>query len=674
MDSPGMGSQDVGLVLLPMTVFCGAFLGTAAVRRVAERYGWVVLPRADRWHKKPTALHGGVGFYPAFFAGVVWICVRKYGIDWSEWRTLAHIPPDIALAAAALLGSLLMFGVGLWDDVYPVRPATKLAYQLVAASLFVSMGGIFPLTGLQVVDLLVTYLWFVSITNAVNMLDNMDGLSSGVVIVASMTVVILAIGAHGLAFGGALAVPLGLVFSAALVGFWVHNRPPAAIFMGDSGSLFIGYILAALTIPSPLNGFMGLPTVESILQPVLALLIPATVLAIPIFDTTLVTITRTWRAQKVSQGGRDHSSHRLVGLGLSERQAVWVLYTLAAFGGTVAVLMQHFPDQTLPLCGLYGLVLLFTGVYLGRVKVQVVEPGRIPRVWTPLVSYRLYKRHAAEVLLDTVLITLCLYAAYLLRFEGVLAPPMTRAMVRTLPLGVSSYLLAYCLVGIYRGQWRLIAVADLPRYAAGAVGGMVLSLALVSLITPFASGQSRSVYVICGVLVFVAMVGSRLSFRLLDVLFLQRRADRASASQQPVLVYGAGRAGKLLHEEMLSNPQMRAYVVVGYVDDDPHKVGRKLCGVPIKQGTDWRRRPWPTPPEIWISSRFVPDTLAQRLARQWPGQTMVRRLRLEMAPGMEGLMADPMTTTPPEQRGDNARDGIGGTRREGKEEIHLMDH
>jgi UDP-GlcNAc:undecaprenyl-phosphate/decaprenyl-phosphate GlcNAc-1-phosphate transferase len=617
------------LALLTLSVFGGATLGTFLMRRLAVRYGWMVLPRADRWHKQPTARYGGVGFYPVFLLGAAWILGRQYG---GGWHLLVGGPHDRRLAVFLLLGSLVMFGCGLWDDVQPLRPATKLLWQLVAASLFVYAGGGFPLTHVQIFDILVTYFWFVGITNAVNLLDNMDGLASGVVMVAVATVAVLAASAEGLVSTQVLAVPLGVAFIAALLGFWLHNRPPAAIFMGDCGSLCIGYLLAALAVPSSLNGFMGTRTVEDVLRPVLALLIPATVVAIPIFDTTLVTLTRTWRAQKASQGGQDHSSHRLVGLGLSEKRAVGVLYVMAAFGGLTAVSMQWYPAQSLPLFGLFSLILALMGAYLGPVKMQVVDVGQAPPAWTPLVSNLLYKRHAAQVLLDVVLIIMCFYGAYLLRFEGILPPPTTHAMLQALPLVVSSCLLACFSAGIYGGLWRLLSVSELPRYAVGVGSGTALSLAVVTLVTRFDHGHSRSAYMIFGMLLYLAMVGSRLSFRLLDALFLRRRAWDVATQHEPVLIYGAGRAGKLLYEESAFHPQMRGHVVVGFIDDDPHRVGRKLCGIPVKDGWAWSRQAWGRLPEIWVSSQLITDERARQVAAQWPEKVAVHRLQVHMEP------------------------------------------
>lgn len=623
-------SPQVELALVLTTVLVCSVLGTALMRYLAGRYSWVVLPRADRWHKQPTALHGGVGFFPAFLLGAAWLVARNDSLQWSSSISLVGISEETRLILALLSGSFLMFLFGLWDDLKQCRPATKLVFQLIAASLFISAGGVFPLTGIYMLDVLVTYFWFIGITNAVNMLDNMDGLASGVVILAGGTLIVLAMEVMPSNGKPTFTIALGLVFVTVLLGFWFFNRPPASIFMGDSGSLFIGYGLAGLAVPSSLNGFMGINTGEMSLGPLFALLIPATVLAVPIFDTTLVTITRKWRALKASEGGRDHSSHRLVGLGLSEKKTVWLLYSFAAFGGAMAVIMQRFSQQSLPLMGLFVIVLILSGVYLGHVKVQKADPGRMPPAWTPLVTELLYKRRAAEVLLDTVLIVICFYGAYLLRFDGVLPSPTEQAVMVALPLIVPSCLTVYFLAGVYRGQWRLISVSDVPSYAFGVFGGAALSLAVVTFITRFPDGHSRSAYIIFGLLAFVAVVGSRLSFRLLDSVFAHNRSDAGHNGRKLVLIYGAARAGKILHDEITSNPELKGYSVIGFIDNDHDLNGRRLCGIPVRNELEWIRQDWHCMPEIWISSKFISDQQGQALAQNWSGVVTVRRVQLHM--------------------------------------------
>lgn len=625
-----MFSISLPSILIYLAVLTGSLIGTGLLCLLGRRYGWLAHPREDRWHKKPTVLHGGVGFSPAFFIGALAIMLYKPGSILSWKYLISPHSPEFILAVSLLFGSLFMFATGLMDDLISLRPATKLLCQLVAVSFFVYLGGIFPLTKIPFLDLLLTYFWFVGIINAVNMLDNMDGLAAGVVIISTSIIVILAWQVSDMRGKDILAIPLGLILIGALIGFLFYNKPPAKIFMGDSGSLFIGYVLAGLAIPSPLNGFAGFRFGGSSLGPIMVLLIPVMVLAIPIFDTTLVTITRLWRAQKPSQGGQDHTSHRLVGLGLSELRAVMILYALAAFGGLIAVLMVNFPEQSLPLLGLFILVLILSGVYLGHVKVKKVNQEQISPTWTPLISDLLYKKHAAEIILDTFLSILCFYAAHLLRFGGELYQDIQMAMIQALPVVVPCSLLALFVAGIYRGQWRLISVPELPAYAIGVMGGTVLSLAVVTLFTRFALAFSRSAYIIYGLLFFLALLGSRLSFRLFDVLSQRQSSSVKNSSKKPILIYGAGKAGKLLYDEVLFNPKMTEYMILGFIDDDINKTGQNLCGLPIRNKDHWVKEIKGSWPEIWISSRSVPDEQALVLAQGWDRPVTIKRLRVRM--------------------------------------------
>ncbi len=365
-----MGSNyQLSTVIVILAVAIGSWLGTAIVRQLAWRYDWVAPSRPDRWHKKPTALLGGLGFYPVFLVGILFIVIFNTRDPLWQWGALKEMSIAVRLTMALLAGSLVMFILGTIDDFKPIRPLTKLLCQLAAASIFIFSDGVFNLTNIYIIDILITYFWFIGIINAFNLLDNLDGLASGVAILAGATLVIISWVSSSVGTELVLAVPIGLVFIGAIFGFWLHNLPPASIFMGDAGSLFIGFVLAALAIPSALNGFMGITTAGSPLVSAMVILIPATVLAIPIFDTTLVTLTRTIRAQSVFDGGQDHSSHRLVGLGISEKRAVWLMYCVAAFGGLVAILMQQYSDISLLLFGIFAFAIVIFGVYLGQIKV-----------------------------------------------------------------------------------------------------------------------------------------------------------------------------------------------------------------------------------------------------------------------------------------------------------------
>lgn len=573
---------------------------------------------------------GGIGFYPVFLIGMIWVLLRWPGLAEAPLAGVFNPKSPACLPVALIAGTMLMFFCGLLDDLRRFNPATKLIFQFVAASLVILAGGVFPLTVFRTVNILVTYFWFIGIMNAVNMLDNMDGLCAGVVLIATVTILTMAGMDIGVAGGAPPVIAIAVIFAAALAGFLVHNWPPAAIFMGDCGSMFVGFVLAMLAMPSSLNGHLGIGKFHDALRPVMALIIPAAVLAIPIFDTSLVTLTRLWRAQSPSEGGRDHSSHRLVGLGLSETKAVVVLYGLAALGGGLAILIQRAPELALVLAGFFVLILVMAGVYLGRVRVELPETGQPPPAWTPIVTNLLYKKQAASVVLDGVLAVLCFYAAYMLRFEGILPRGVSDAAIRSVPVVVACCLVANFLARIYQGQWRLITAGDLPSYALAAAGGSVVSLALVTLLTRFEVGHSRSAYGIFGFLYFLALVGSRMSFRTLDSI--RHRQGRGSSEREgtPVLIYGAGRAGLFLLERMSSNPKLRGHFVAGFVDDDPGLSGRRLAGVSIRNGDEWALRKWEVAPEIWISSDKVPEELARRFAASLGGGVKVKRMKIEV--------------------------------------------
>lgn len=610
-----------GLGILAM-----AATGTALIRLLAPRFGWVARPRRDRWHQRPTALMGGLGFVPPFLLAGAAILVFFPGLA----AFAGHGPPEgFSQAAGLLAGALLVFLVGLADDLWELRPASKLLGQLVAASVFIAAGGHFAVTGIPVADTVWTYLWIIAITNAVNMLDNMDGLSSGVVMVAAATLALLG----GVASAGNdavfLGMPLAVALSAVALGFLFHNRPPASIFMGDSGSLVLGFALACLAIPGPLNGSFGFPVDSVGATWQVRLGVPVVALAVPLFDALLVTVTRMYAKLNPAQGGTDHASHRLVRLGLDERRTVLALIALGGIAGSAALLMQRSPDAVPPVVGFLGSGFLLVGVYLGGVPVRpTASPGRGD--WRDLLDLPLLRSHGPKLLLDMVLVALSFYSAYLLRFEGKLSGATFQAMALSLPLVVASCLTTFAILGLYRCQWRHFSQTDLIRHGLAVWGGVVVSLATVTLVTRFSMGHSRSAFVIFGVLLLVAMVGSRLSFSLLEVLVRQGNAS-GQGRRTPVLIYGAGRSGRLAQEEVLHNPSLAGYEVVGFVDDDPHTAATSVGSVAVGPPELWTGRTWERTPEIWVSSRFIPDDRALLLSRSLGGVAPVRRLRLTLS-------------------------------------------
>lgn len=312
---------------------------TPPVRALARHWGVVARPRSDRWHTQPTALLGGVAFYVAVMATRLAIG-RPLAEDW-----------------VILAGSAWLFLVGLIDDLFHIRPYQKLLGQLLAAALVIWQGLNYPWTGTAPLDTAITLLWLVGITNGLNLLDNMDGLAAGIAAIAAGF-----LAAHFLTHGRPDEARDFAVLAAALLGFLVFNSYPASIFMGDCGALFLGFFLAA----DSLRGLHEEQTSGTRWD----LMVPVLVLAVPIFDTTLVSVLRQLNGRAISQGGRDHSSHRLVAWGLSERLAVWTLYGLALISGGLALVLEHVSfGAGLAVCLAYGMALLGFSVFLARVPV-----------------------------------------------------------------------------------------------------------------------------------------------------------------------------------------------------------------------------------------------------------------------------------------------------------------
>ncbi len=389
----------------------GVLAATPLVIRAARRYDWVAHPTADRWHGEPTALMGGIAIAAAATLGVV----------------LSRPPVEFQVVWG---GGLLMFGVGLVDDHWRVGPVTKLTVQVVATGMLISLGYAFGAGWPLWLSLPLTLLWVVGITNAVNLLDNMDGLAAGITGIAA-----LILAAFGGLTGQSGVVVLGSAVGGAALGFLWFNFKPARIFMGDCGSLFLGFIVAALGLVVQGAGGGGG-------HPVAVALVPLAVLAIPILDTTLVTAVRSWAGRPVSEGGRDHTSHRLVRLGLSETHAVLLLYGLSLVSGALALLLL-FVDVTLfyALSALGGAGLAVVGLHLARANVYQQgdasgdgAPVRTPRPMR--VVHALFGRRwkaVLGILADSIVAGASLVLAYHLRFGGGCRPVTRRSCFRPFP-------------------------------------------------------------------------------------------------------------------------------------------------------------------------------------------------------------------------------------------------
>jgi UDP-GlcNAc:undecaprenyl-phosphate GlcNAc-1-phosphate transferase len=403
----------------------------------------------------------------------------------------------------------------------------------------------------------------------------MDGLSAGVAFIAALFTFLFLVSSPGAA---SLATVLLMTasFLGALLGFLVYNFNPASIFMGDAGSLFIGFVMACLMTAGGAGQAVGDPVTN--LLSVIA--IPILIVFIPIVDTGFVSFMRKLFRRPISQGGKDHSSHRMVAIGLSERKAVSVLYGFSVASGLIALAIRHLDVSfTLVLIAFYLLFVLFFWIYLGRVKVYTeksILSEESAKGFTPILVQITYRRRLFEVLLDGVLISVSYYTAYLLRFEGDVEANFD-FFLKSLPILLACQTFSFYIMGVYRGVWESTGVKDLIGYVKAVTVGTVMPMLILLFIYRFES-FSRAVFVIYWGVMLLLVSLSRLSFRLLDegVRLPSRKGDRA-------LIYGAGIGGQFALKEIQSNPDL-GLQPVGFLDDNPRLRGRKIKGYPVFGG------------------------------------------------------------------------------------------
>lgn len=376
------------LILLGATLILGAFACSVILcwlmRKLALRIGYVDHPGTRKIHARPIALGGGVGivFSTIFLLAGGTLAANYFasaGIPrWMPDILSRHIPMIVArsfLIYAIAGGGFVLFLVGLIDDIRGLGAGSRLLVEALVALALCMASERLRVTAFStslVFSYVITILWIVGITNSFNLLDNMDGLSAGVAFVASGAFLFVAILTQQYFIASFL-----LVFMGALLGFLVFNFPPASMFMGDAGSMFIGYMLSLLTV---LFTFY-LPNQGQ--NPVAALFIPLVILAVPLYDTISVIVIRFAEKRPIFQGDTCHFSHRLVGLGMTHRQAILTICLVALCTGLLAPLLLK-ASPLMAVLVLLSVTLMLVLIWLlehvgrvaqknGKTKVEVKE-------------------------------------------------------------------------------------------------------------------------------------------------------------------------------------------------------------------------------------------------------------------------------------------------------------
>lgn len=519
------------------------------VIKLAIANKWIVIPKEDRWNKIPTALMGGIGIFIAYSAAI--------------WLNSSQVNPIIYMAA------VLMFLTGLVDDLKNIKPIVKLASQMICSFMLLYSGFSFGGGLLGWVGIPLTFFWVIGITNAINLLDNMDGLAAGISAIIAGITGLLAMSNHVTGIAS-----LSFALSGACLAFLIYNFKPAKIFMGDSGSLFLGFALCFFTIA--VQGKTGSSSAIAML------LIPISLMSIPIMDTTFVTIKRIMAGRRIDQGGRDHTSHRLVALGLSEKTAVILLYSISAVWGAVCVLFYKTQFNNLLLCII--LLTIFSisfAIVLSKVKIYNESEEKLTYLRYRgqrsgdnfLFRFLLqHKRLIAGIFIDISLIS----CSFFIAAECLKVSLGNKYLI--LGLFIFVKMAMFNAFNLYDRIWRYIASAELMSYFVACVLSSIVLGGILYIkntaVYPF------FFYMVDFLLTFTCVLFSRLVYRsLIEVLTTRKEM------QQRVVVYGAGDRGYQLIKELILNTEHQLKPVA-CIDDDISKHNMYLSGCKIYGGLD----------------------------------------------------------------------------------------
>jgi UDP-GlcNAc:undecaprenyl-phosphate/decaprenyl-phosphate GlcNAc-1-phosphate transferase len=540
------------IALVSAVAFPTAALVIWAVLRTPLAGKLMAQPSQERWHARATPAVGGIGIFAGLLAGVG-LAILLDAVGGSS-------------ELLAILGAVgLLFVVGLLDDAFFLPPWSKVAAQLGASALVLTNGLTVELVKNDWIAVPIAVVWLVGMTNAFNLLDNMDGIAATVGGIACAYFAIDAVTVHP----DHLVLALSLSVAFACAGFLPFNlgrRRPANAFLGDSGSQVLGFSLGAIALASSWK--VAAPSLATVLLPVL-------VLAVPILDTALVTVVRLLEGRPFYAGGRDHTSHRLVYSGLSEKRALLLLAVIAAALGGTSLAYNAADNSVVTLVGVlitFVLLVQLAG-FLGGEPARRSDGDQRSLVRR---TFELHRGRLIEMLVDFALITAAFAGAYLLRFEGSGPPNQRHLFFAALPVLLAARYAVFILLGLYSSVWRYMSARDAVRIAVAVAlseGIAVLFLTLSQ--TRSFESYSRSVFVIDAILCTLLIGASRLGERALVPLFgsfMHRELRRRT------LIVGAGRGGRSLLRELRESPGEQ---VIGFIDDDPSLRHRRVHGVVV---------------------------------------------------------------------------------------------
>jgi len=563
-------------LLLPV---CLSLSLTPFVIRFAKYIGAIDKPDERKIHKSPIPRMGGLAPFISFITTVAVI----YFLFPASKLTTYMTSLNWMIAASSLIIILLL---GVCDDVWVLKPGQKFFVQFVAGS-FVYFAGFrfasftLPFSSntieLGVLSYPLTVVWVIGITNAFNLIDGLDGLASGIAMISCSTVAAIAILHHDVTI-----TIISVALAGSLIGFLKYNFNPAKIFLGDSGSLFLGFTLAFLSLQSSTKG----STAFSILIPILAL-------GVPVIDTLMAMLRRMlkWflpeqslkpsvfnRLHSMFLPDRRHIHHQLLAQGLSQREAVMVLYLVScAFGICAFLVTAGSINSSFIIIGV-GIFAAIAARKLGYREMSVIKNGILLKVY----CFTFLKHSIIRIFLDAFSVLTAFFISVWLISPANLFQEGLRYLAYALVVIGTIQLFAFVLGGLYKHTIPLLGLGDFMQIVKSALIAVLITAGILNFFPLLSLSAHLAVAVMLDFYFLVTLiVGSRITFHALNYIF-----NRESSKGKKILIYGADYKG-LIALQALLNRKENEINPVGFLDDDPRLEGKYLNGYPIF-GSHWR--------------------------------------------------------------------------------------
>ena len=535
-------SNNILYASVALMAFGLSFACVPLAKLIALQYGVTDQPGLGHPHKQVTAKLGGVAILAGFIISLV---------------LFGSLPLWMGLCTGTMLA------VGIADDIWALTPWTKLVLQFLIAATFTISSRYLGLTFWLWFAAVVTVFWLVATTNAFNLIDGLDGLACSIGIIACTAVFAASIldGNRGRALQAA-------ALGAALLGFLPYNLHPATIFMGDGGSLPIGFLLGVLSFQVD-----AAARNSSILA---AYVLPLFVVLIPLLDAGTVTVARISTGRAVSARGLDHLHHRLLALGLSPRAAVLFCCAIALVSALYATMAGAMPRAYLVLTVPMALLALAPfALFLIDLAFEVNSPGatygRVHGLARMILSFG-YRLRLVEVLLDMFLAVASYFAIFLLWTNFRVSEEMLGPLLRGVPWILGASCVAFYFTHIYRGTWHYVGLADVLRFG---IASLIASLIVTALAVLNLVPLQPAAVIIFGIVLFDLLLATRVSFRLFE------KAIAAFApAEWRILMVGAHPAWEAIVNEC-SRQTGRRTKAVGFVDNDLFLHSMMIGGVRV---------------------------------------------------------------------------------------------